>query len=78
MSDASDCSVCQLPVPVTIQISGQELTLSCQFDDYLCIDSEDEQDIKTSRLNNDSKLLSDAKQLLEYDIISNSSVASAT
>ena len=47
MSDASDCSVCQLPVPVTIRISGQELTLSCQFDDYLCINSEDEQDIKS-------------------------------
>ena len=31
-----------------------------------------------SRLNNDSKLLSDAKQLLDYDIISNSSVTSAT
>ena len=61
MSDASDCSVCPLPVPVTIQISGKELMSSGQFDDYLCIDSEDEQDIKTSRLNNDSKLLSEAK-----------------
>ena len=78
MSDASDCSVCPLPVPVVIQISGQELTSGCQSDDYLCIDSEDEQDIKTSRLNNDSKLLSEAKQLLDYDIISNSSVTSAT
>ena len=44
----------------------------------MCIDSEDEQDIKTSRLNNGSKLLSDAKQLLDYDIISSSSVTSAT
>ena len=78
MSDASACSVCPLPVSVTIQISGQKLTSSCQSDDYLCIDSEDEQDIKTSRLNNDSKLLSDAKQLLDYDTIFNSSVASAT
>ena len=78
MSDASHCSVCPSPVPVMIQISGQELTSSCQFDDYLCIDSEDEQDTKTSRLNNDSKLLSEAKQLLDYDIISDSSVASAT
>ena len=78
MSDASDCSVCPLPVPATIQISGQGLTSSCQFDDYLCIDSEDEQDIKTSRLNNDRKLLSEAKQLLDYDIISHSSVTSAT
>ena len=78
MSDTSDCSVCPLPIPVTIQIPGQESTSSYQSDDYLCIDSEDEQDIKASRLNNDSKLLSDAKQLLDYDIISSSSVTSAT
>ena len=78
MSDASDYSVCPLTVPITIQISGQELTSSCQADDYLHIDSENEQDIKTNRLNNDSKLLSDAKQLLDCDIISNSSVISAT
>ena len=66
MSDTSDCSVCPLPAPVTIQISEQESTSSYQSDGYLCIDSEDEQDIKTSRLNNDSKLLSEAKQLLDY------------
>ena len=78
MSNASDCSVCPLPVPVTIQISGQELTSSCQFDDYMCIDSEDKQDIKTSRHHNSSKLLSEATQLLDYDIISNSSVTFAT
>ena len=36
------------------------------------------QDIKTSRLNNDSKLSSNAKRLLDYDIISNSSITSAT
>ena len=54
------------------------IDVSCQFDNYLFIDSEDEQDIKTSRLNNDSKLLTDAKQLLDYDIIPNSSVTSAT
>ena len=42
MSDVSDCSVCPLPVPVTIQISGQEATPSYQPDDYLCSDSEDE------------------------------------
>ena len=78
MSDASDCSVYPLPVPVTIQIPGQESTSSYQSDDQLCIDSEDEQDNKTSRLNNDSNLLSDAKQLLNYDIISNYSVTSAT
>ena len=44
----------------------------------MCIYSEDEQDIKTSRHNNGSKLLSDAKQLPDYDITSNSSVTSAT
>ena len=76
--DASGCSVCPLPVPVTVQTPGQELTSSYQSDGYFCIDSEDEQDIKTSRLNNDSKLLSDAKQLLDYDIIYNSSVIFAT
>ena len=78
MSDASDCSVCPLPVPATIQITGQGLTSSCQVDDYMSIDSEDEQDVKTNRLNNDSKLLSNAKQLLDYDMVSNSSVACAT
>ena len=78
MSDTSDCSVCPLPVPATIQITGQGRTSRCQIDDYMCIDSEDKQDVKTNRLNNDSKLLSDAKQLLDYNIISNSSVASAT
>ena len=56
MSDAPNCSVCLLPVPVTTQI----------------------QEIKTSRLNNESKLLSNAKQLLDYDIISTSSVTPAT
>ena len=78
MSDASDCSGCPLPVPVTIRIPEQELTSSCQSGDYLCIDSEDEQDIKTSRLNNGSKLLFEPKQLLDYNTISNSSVTSAT
>ena len=78
MSDTSDCSVCPLPAPVTIQISEQESTSSYQSDGYLCIDSEDEQDIKTSTLNNNSKVLSGAKQLLDYDIFSSCSVTSAT
>ena len=51
---------------------------SYQVDEYMCIDSNDEQDVKPNRLINDSKLLSNAKQLLDYDIVSNSSVASAT
>ena len=45
-----------------IQIPEQEST-SNHSDDYLCIDSEHGQDIKTSRLNNDSKVISEEKQL---------------
>ena len=78
MSDASDCSVCPLSIPITIQIPGHEAASSCEAEDYLCIHSEDEWNIKTSRLNNASKLLSNAKQLLDYDVISSSSVTSAT
>ena len=78
MSDASDCSVCSVPVLISIQIPEHEAVASDESDDYLCIDSEDEKDIKTSRLNNDRKLLFNAKQLLDYDIISNSSVTSVT
>ena len=78
MSDASDCNVCPLTVPVTIRIPEHEAVLSCETDDCLCIDSEDEQDMKTSRLKNDSTLLSNAKQLLDYDIISRSCVTSVT
>ena len=37
-----------------------------------------EQGIETSKLNNDSKFLSNAKQLLVYVVISNSSVTSGT
>ena len=78
MSDASDCSVCSVPVLISIQTPEHEAVASDESDDYLCIDSEDEKDIKTSRLNNDRKLLFNAKQLLDYDIISNSSVTSVT
>ena len=78
MFDASNCSVCPLPVPTSIQIPGHEAVAENKSDNYLFIDSEEEQEVKANRLDNNSELLSNAKQLLDYDIISDASVTSAT
>ena len=53
---ASDCSVLPLPIPRSIQVPGQARSTSDNTEEYVCLDSENDQVIDASRLKNNDLL----------------------
>ena len=67
----SECEVLPIQIPRSIQVPGPVESPSDHADEYLCLDSDNEQELRANRPM-DNKLLSSAKQLIEFDDISHS------
>jgi hypothetical protein len=73
---SSECEVLPVPeIPRTIQVPGPAETLSVQSDEQLCLDSDNEQEKRASRLK-EYNLLSKPKQLIDFDTQSFNSTTS--
>ena len=69
---ASDCEVLPVPIPRLIQVPGPGESHSNHSDEYLCLDSNNEQELRATRPV-DNNLLSNVTQFIEFCNISHSS-----